>query len=246
VLFRSGQLLDMPLLTHEAHKRGIPIGFDCSHSVGAIPHYFDRWDIDFAVWCSYKYMNGGPGSPAFLYVNQRHFQEEPLLAGWFGSAKEKQFDFSLDFLSSSSASGWQISSPVILGAAAIKGALDIMSEAGILNIRHKSLRLTEYLIYLVDYILKDSPYSFKVGTPRNPRFRGGHIALEREHQAVGIYKALKSRNIIVDFRPPMTLRIAPVALYNTFQEVWETVLQIKEIIDKREQESFSGIPDLIS
>ena len=93
VLFRSGQLLDMPLLTSEAHKRGIPIGFDCSHSVGAIPHYFDQWDIDFAVWCSYKYMNGGPGSPAFLYVNQRHFRKNHCWPAGLAISKKSSLIF---------------------------------------------------------------------------------------------------------------------------------------------------------
>jgi len=91
-LYRSGQLLNMQYLIEEAHSRGIPIGFDCSHTVGAVPHYFDKWDLDFALWCSYKYLNGGPGSTAFLYINKKHFNREPALAGWFGYVKDKQFN----------------------------------------------------------------------------------------------------------------------------------------------------------
>ncbi len=98
VLFRSGQLLDLKYLTKQAHQRDILIGFDCSHSVGTVPHRFDEWGVDFALWCSYKYLNGGPGSTAFLYVNKKHFDRQPLLSGWFGCDKQKQFDMSLDFI----------------------------------------------------------------------------------------------------------------------------------------------------
>jgi len=110
VLYKSGQLLDMKYLTGEAHRKGITIGFDCSHSVGVVPHYLDKWDVDFAVWCSCKYLNGGPGSTAFLYVNRKHFDLDPALAGWFGYVKEKQFGLALQFEHARSAGGWQISS----------------------------------------------------------------------------------------------------------------------------------------
>lgn len=153
VLYRSGQLLDVQYLTEEAHRRGIPIGFDCCHSVGSVPHQFDKWGVDFALWCSYKYLNGGPGSTAFLYVNKKHFSREPALAGWFGYVKDKQFDMSLEFEHSGSAGGWQISSPAILSSASLEGALRLTLEAGIEAIREKSLRMTSYLMYLVDEVL---------------------------------------------------------------------------------------------
>src|SRR6056297_4026401 len=141
LLYKSGQLLDMEYLTIEAHKRGILIGFDCSHSAGVIPHYFDKWGVDFATFCSYKYMDGGPGAPAFLYLNEKHFEREPKLAGWFGYRKNKQFDLLVDFENEKNAGGWQISTPGILGIAPIEGALNITLEAGIENIREKSKKL---------------------------------------------------------------------------------------------------------
>jgi kynureninase len=245
VLFRSGQLLDLAFLTREAHKRHILIGFDCSHSVGAIPHEFSRWGIDFALWCSYKYLNSGPGSSAFLYINKKHFHKEPLMAGWFGYKKNQQFDFSLSFKPEKSAAGWQISSPGIFSAASIEGALLTTLDAGIQNIRKKSLQMTQYLIYLCDHILATPPYNFKINTPRNPKRRGGHIAIEREENTLEIYQALKSRNVVLDFRPPNTLRITPVALYNTYHEIWQVVQFIKEIIDSREYENFSPTAGVI-
>lgn len=234
VLFRSGQLLDMERLCGEARNRDILIGFDCSHSVGAIPHEFSRWGVDFALWCSYKYLNSGPGSSAFLYINEKHFQKEPLMAGWFGYEKNRQFDFSLAFKPEKGAGGWQISSPGILSAAAIEGALETILEAGIGNIRNKSIRLTDYLFNLCDRVLSGSPYHFRPNTPRNPEQRGGHVAIERKTHTLEIYQALKSRHVVLDFRPPMTLRLAPVALYNSYHEIWQVVHHIKAIIDSGE------------
>ncbi len=237
-LYRSGQLLDMEFLTQEAHKRGLIIGFDCSHSVGAVPHYLNNWDVDFAFWCSYKYMNSGPGSTAFLYLNEKHFNENPGLAGWFGYIKEKQFDMLLNFNHARSAGGWQISSSNILSAAPIEGALRLTLKAGIENIRAKSLKMTEYLMYLIDDFLAEDPYNYKIGTPREPSRRTGHVAVIHEDFAFEITQALSQRGIITDFRPPNIIRIAPTALYNTYYEIWEIAQQLMEIIDQKEYEEF--------
>ena len=238
VLYRSGQLLDMDYLTKEAHKKGILIGFDCSHSVGTVPHKFDDWDIDFALWCSYKYLNGGPGSSAFLYVNEKHFDVHPGLTGWFGNVKETQFNMVLDFEPAHNAGRWQISSPGILGAAAIEGALNVTLAAGIDAIREKSIKQTSYLIYLYDEILSKEPYNFILGAKREPEKRGGHIALQRDEYAFEICEALKARNVVPDFRQPNVVRIAPAALYNTYQDIWNVVQLLKEIIDNKEYEKF--------
>jgi len=237
VLYRSGQLLDMQYLCEEAHSREIPVGFDCSHSVGVVPHCFDKWDVDFALWCSYKYLNGGPGGTAFLYMNKKHFDREPALAGWFGQVKDKQFDMSLNFEHSKSAGGWQISSPAILSLAPIEGSLKIILEAGMEAIREKSLKMTSYLIYLTDEILSGSSYNFAIGTPREAERRGGHVAIEHE-EGMRIAEALRARGVVPDFRPPNVIRMAPIPLYNNYHEVWKIVQHLKEIIDKREYEKF--------
>lgn len=239
VLYRSSQLLNIPYLTRKAHEKGIMIGFDCSHSVGAVPHKLSEWDVDFAFWCSYKYMNGGPGSPAFLYVNKKHFKKEPLMAGWFGYVKERQFDMDLDFQHAESAGGWQISTPGLLGAAGVEGALRIHLDAGIENIREKSLRMTDFLIFLTDRLLPVETYSITVGTPRDRILRGGHVALEGTDDMWRLYLALKSKGVVPDFRAPNVIRIAPIALYNTYHDVWQTVQWLKEIIDNKEYEAFS-------
>ncbi len=246
VLYRSGQLLDMKKLTEYAHSRGVIIGFDCAHSAGAVPHYLDDWDVDFAFWCSYKHLNGGPGSPAFLYLNRKHFDKEPGLAGWYGYKKEKQFDLAIEFDHSRTAGGWQMGTPCILSTASLEGALNLFCEVGIEEVRRKSLELTSYLMYLVDSLITKEPYNFTIGTPRESGSRGGHVAIEHTEEAWRICCALKARGIIPDFRPESVVRIAPVALYNTFTEVWEVVNALKEIIDHKEYEKYSRERDAVS
>ncbi len=245
VLYRNGQLLDMELLTREAQARNIPIGFDCSHSVGAVPHEFSRWGVDFALWCSYKYLNGGPGATAFLYVNRRHFDAEPALAGWFGSAKDKQFDMSLEFTPAPNAGRWQISSPSVLNAAPLIGSLTVFEEAGMTAVREKSLKMTRFLMDMADALLAERPYGFSIGTPREDGRRGGHVALIHP-EGMRIAEALRTRGVIPDFRPPDIIRVAPVALYNTFTELWRLVRHLRGIVEGREYERFGTARKAIS
>ncbi len=246
VYYRSGQLLDMEILTAKAHQYDIPIGFDCSHSIGAVTHEFDRWGVDFALWCNYKHMNAGPGSTASLYVNRKHFGRTASLAGWWGYRKDKQFDMLLEFEQAPGAGGWQISSPQILSAAPLEGSLKIFGEAGIEKIREKSLKLTSYLIFLLEEEgLIRPPYNYHIGTPKDPKRRGGHVAIEHD-SAASITKALKKRGIIPDFRPPNIIRLAPIALYNSFYETWQVVEALKEIIDSGEHEFFENVRDTIA
>ncbi len=246
VYYRSGQVLNMELLTAKAHQYGIPIGFDCSHSIGAVPHEFDRWGVDFALWCNYKHMNAGPGSTAGLYVNRKHFSRTASLAGWWGYRKDKQFDMLLDFEQASGAGGWQISSPQILSTAPLEGSLKIFAEAGIEKVREKSLKLTSYLMFLLEEEgLTNPPYNYRIGTPKDPKRRGGHVAVEHD-SAASITKALKKRGIIPDFPPPDIIRLAPIALYNTFYEILQVVEALKEIIDGGEHEQFENVRDTIA
>jgi kynureninase len=245
VLYRSGQLLDMGRLTRAAQERGIPIGLDCSHSAGALPHQLHKWGVDFAFWCTYKYLNGGPGALGSLFVHERHFGSLPGLAGWFGSDKERQFDMTHQFEPAIGAGAWQIGTPAILGAAALRGALKTFAEAGIQRVRTKSLSQTGYLFYLIDQLLPQGPDDFSVSTPREPERRGGHVALEHP-AAVQICKALKARGIIPDFRKPNVIRLAPVALYTTFAELWQTVQVLREIVQTGEYKQFSAERDTVA
>ncbi len=245
VLYRSGQLLDMEMLVREAHLRNIVIGFDCAHSAGAVPHRLSEWDADFAFWCSYKYLNGGPGSPAFLYVNRKHFSRRPGLAGWFGYDKARQFDMSLKFHPAGTAGGWQIGTPPVLSASTLLPSLEIFASAGIEMLRRKSLALTSFLMDIIDGSLSQQPYSYSVGTPRDEVRRGGHVAVEHE-EAWRICRALKKRKIIPDFRPPRVIRLAPTALYSSFGDVLAVASALREIIDGKEYERFSPERDAVS
>ena len=229
VLYRSGQLLDMERLTAAARERGIPIGFDCCHSAGVVPHEFDEWGVDFATWCSYKYLNSGPGGPAFLYVNRRHWDAQPALTGWFGGKTGTMFDMSPEFDPDSGVGKWQISTPGILGASTLRGSLALINEAGIDNLRARSLDLTAYLIALVDRRL--ARLDFRVGTPREAERRGGHVAVEHE-RAAAICDELIRRGVVPDFRPPDVIRICPSPLYGSFTEIWEVVQRLEAIVNE--------------
>ncbi|MBS3782434.1 MAG: kynureninase [Candidatus Thermoplasmatota archaeon] len=245
VLYRSGQLLDMEYLTEKAHEREIIIGFDCSHSVGVIPHELHEWGVDYAMWCGYKYLNGGPGSTAFLYLNERHFDKEPKLKGWFGYEKEKQFDLALDFVHEKSAGGWQISSPSILGGAPLLGSLKIIKEAGLKEIREKSKDINDYFMGLVEEVLDERSYDVGIISPEKAEERSSHIAIQHE-KAEAISSLLREKGFITDFRPPNVIRLAFSPLYNSYYEAWLTVMTIKEIIDNKEHQRYEKQEELVT
>ncbi|MEE3808227.1 kynureninase [Lysinibacillus fusiformis] len=243
VLYRSGQILDMEALTKEAHQRGILIGFDLCHSVGSIEHSLHDWDVDFAFWCNYKHLNGGPGAVAGLFVNEKHFNTKPGLAGWFSSAKEKQFDMETSLIQAPDAGAYQMGSPHLLNLAPLLGALELFNEAGIQRIRKKSIQLTEY--FIAQYYQYLGEYGFEVNCPVINEQRGGHIFLTHT-EAARICKALKAKGVIPDFRAPNGIRIAPVALYNTFEEVYEVVQILKTIMDEKLYEQFKNEREIVA
>lgn len=235
-LYRSGQLLNINRLTKEANKRGIPIGFDLCHSIGAVPHTLHEDKVDFAFWCTYKHLNGGPGSVAGLFVHEKHFGLEPGLAGWFGSDKEKQFDMSHTMTPANGVGAFQIGTPHVLSLAPVIGALELFAEAKIDAVREKSLQLTAYFLQLVEAELSDA--GFVIGNPVDDT-RGAHILLEHE-EAARICRALKEDGVIPDFRAPNGIRLAPVALYNSFEDVWQTVQILKTIMEEKRYERFEN------
>jgi kynureninase len=243
VLYHSGQLLDMEFLTEEAQQRGLRIGWDCSHSVGAVPHRLSEWGADFAFWCGYKYLNDGPGGTGGLYLNRRHFDRAPGLAGWFSSRKDRQFDMSPTLEPAEGAGALQIGSPNILSMAPLQGSLQLIAEAGIARLRAKSLRLTAYLRTLAETEL--AGYGFTFATPREDHRRGGHIAFVHD-EATRICKALKEADVIPDYRPPRSVRLAPVALYASFTDCYEAIRRLKRIMARREYERYSSGRDLVA
>lgn len=243
VLYRSGQILDIELLTKEAHRRNILIGFDLCHSIGSIPHELTAWNVDFAFWCNYKHLNGGPGATGGLFVNRRHLGGAPGLAGWFSSRKDKQFDLEQELTIAEDAGAYQIGTPNIFSMAPLIGSLSIFNEIGINKIREKSLKLTGYMMDLIQHEVKE--YGFILRNPLDEQKRGGHIYLEHP-EAARICKALKAERVIPDFRSPNGIRLAPVALYNTFEEVWKTVQILKKIMDSESYKQYKNERDVVA
>ena len=237
VLYRSGQILDMEQITEHAKKHDIIIGFDLCHSIGAIPHDLKEWGVDFAIWCTYNHLNGGPGSVAGLYVSEKHHSREVSLRGWFGNNKETQFDMSHTFDPASDISQYQVGTPHIFSMAPLLGSLEIFEEAGIAAIRKKSLELTDFMIAMIEDMFEGD--EIEIVTPKDYDARGGHILIGHPN-AAGINAALKSKGVIPDFRAPSYVRIAPVALYNSFEDVYHTIMILKEIMDGRLYEKFEN------
>ena len=243
VIYSTGQLLNNKRLTEEARKRNIKIGLDLCHSIGIIPHYLHKEEPDFAFFCNYKYLNGGPGSSGGIFVHEKHFGLRPGLAGWFSSDKKVQFDMKHNLEPAGDASAYQIGTPHILSMAPLLGSLSIFEEAGIENLHEKSKKITGFLCSLIKTEL--TGMGFTIGTPLCENLRGGHIALEHE-DAPRICKSLKLHGIIPDFRPPNIIRLAPSPLYVSFTEVFEVVKKIKEIMLEKDYKNFSNKRELIA
>lgn len=227
VHYCSGQLLDLERIAAHARARGILLGVDLCHSIGILSHSLSAWGVDFAVWCNYKWMNGGPGAPGGLYVHSSHRDRRPLLAGWWGSDKASQFMMSHRFDPAAGAGRYQVSTPPMLSMGPVEGALSIIREAGIDRIREKSLSLTDYMMQLVDTYLASS--GFSIVTPREPGRRGGHVALSHPDAKV-IREAMEVRNIVTDFRYPSVIRLAPSPLYTSYEDVLNAVLITRDIV----------------
>lgn len=241
VLYRSGQLLAIREITEAAHEKGILVGFDLAHSIGAMPHTLHEDGVDFAVWCHYKYMNSGPGGTGGLYIHERHHDLLPGNAGWFGSDKAKQFDMDHQFSKAEGAGAYQIGTPNIFSMAPLLGSIEIFEEAGISRIREKSLQLTSLLR---EQLALNVPELTDV-TPRNDEGRGGHIALSHP-EAARICKALKDEGVVPDFRAPNIIRLAPVALYTSFKDVDQTVEILKKIMDEELYRNYSNERNVVA
>lgn len=222
VNFFTGQLFDIARITSMAQKRGCIVGIDLAHAAGNVPLALHDWNVDFAVWCSYKYLNSGPGAVAGAFVRERHAtnRDLPRLAGWWGNDPATRFRMHLepDFVPVKSADAWQVSNPPILAMAPLRASLAIFDEAGgMAMLRAKSTRLTGYL----EFLLERAPSRlFTVITPRPPNERGCQLSiLIREHPKE-LFRKLEGAGVKCDFREPNVIRVAPTPLYNTFHEVW--------------------------
>lgn len=221
VNFLTGQRLDMPRLTKLAQARGCIVGLDLAHAAGNVPLSLHDWGVDFAIWCSYKYLNAGPGAVAGCFVHERHGHnlDLPRLAGWWGNDPATRFRMQLerDFAPRAGADGWQVSNPPILALAPLRAALALFDEATMPALRTKSERLTGYLIDLLDQLPSGK---VELITPRPAADRGCMVSLRVADRPREALARLQRAGVVCDFREPDVIRAAPVPLYNTFADVW--------------------------
>jgi kynureninase len=220
VNFLTGQALDMARITRAAHARGCVVGFDLAHAAGNLPLQLHKWDVDFAVWCSYKYLNSGPGAVAGCFVHERHATSDlPRYGGWWGNDPATRFRMHLNerFVPVSGADGWQVSNPPILAMAPLRASLDLFDRAGMGPLRERSVRLTAYTRALIE---RDHPEWFEVITPREQSRHGCQVSILVHDRPRDRFRALVDAGVVCDFREPNVIRAAPAPLYNTFGDCW--------------------------
>lgn len=219
VNYYTGQVYDMKQITMSGHEKGCMVGFDLAHGAGNILLDLHNDGPDFAAWCTYKYMNAGPGSLSGIFIHERHHRntELPRFAGWWGQDKNTRFLMGPEFNPIPSAEGWQLSNQPVIQMAVIKASLDIFTEAGIQNLRVKSEKLTSYLEYLINTSRNEK---ISIITPADAKSRGCQLSLQMKYPDKKLFYYLMDHGVILDWREPDVIRVAPTPLYNTFQDVW--------------------------
>jgi kynureninase len=223
VNYFTGQLFNMPRLTEAAHAVGAIAGFDLAHAAGNVPLSLNEWGVDFAAWCSYKYLNSSPGNVGAIFVHERHGRNPdlPRFGGWWGHDKSTRFEMKNGFQPMEGAEGWQLSNVPILGMSAMKASLDLFAEVGMAALREKSERLTGYLEYTVGLLAKEYPdAAISVITPRDSAQRGCQLSIDIAGRERKLFDDMIAAGVIADFREPCTIRMAPVPLYNSFEDVY--------------------------
>lgn len=217
--YYTGQFFDIPAITKATHNIGAIAAFDLAHVVGNIPLQLHDWNVDFAVWCSYKYLNAGPGAVGGVFVHEKHAtnKDTPRLAGWWGNEEKERFKMEKGFIPKQNASGWNISTSQVFNSTALKASLAIFDEAGIETIRKKSIELTGYLEFLLNRLTN---LDFEIITPSNPQERGAQLSLFFKEKGKQIHQAMLDNGIIVDYREPGVIRVAPAPLYCSFEDVY--------------------------
>ena len=231
VNYYTGQAFNMKAITNKAHEHNCLVGFDLAHATGNTGLKLHDWGVDFATWCGYKYLNGGPGAPSGVFIHEGHLGKTdiPRFEGWWGHDKSTRFEMPDEFIPIDTAEAWQLSNPPILAMAPLLASLEIFHEAGMENLIKKSHQLTQFLENL---ILTELGAKIEIITPTNPNDRGCQLSLRLVNLMPNIMDKLHDVGIIADWREPDVIRIAPVPLYNTFVECYEFTHRLKTIINE--------------
>ncbi|WP_118976095.1 kynureninase [Taibaiella koreensis] len=228
VNYYTGQLYDLKAITEATHRTGAYAGFDLAHAMGNVPLQLHDWNVDFACWCSYKYLNSGPGGVGGVFVHEKHGNNPDTfrLAGWWGNEESTRFQMKKGFVPSKGAASWQMSNAPVFNMVAHKAALDIFDKITMQVLREKSLKLTAYLEYLLKQL---SHLSFEIITPPEPERRGAQLSLLFNKDGRKVFETLTSQGVIADWREPNVIRIAPVPLYNSFEDVYRFYEILREL-----------------
>ncbi|MBG9375693.1 kynureninase [Panacibacter sp. DH6] len=226
--YYTGQLYNIPLITAAAQQAGAVAGWDLAHVTGNVPTQLHDWNVDFAVWCSYKYLNSGPGAAGGVFVHEKHSNADTSrLAGWWGNDEKSRFKMEKGFVPKQDASGWNLSTSQVFNMVALKASLELFDKAGMQNLRAKSIALTGYLEYL---LLQLHTGAFEIITPSNEHRRGAQLCLYFKEKGKAIHEQLMQNGIIVDYREPGVIRIAPAPLYCSFEDVYKCVKIIGDVL----------------
>ena len=233
VNYYTGQVFDMESITKAGHAAGITVGFDLAHGAGNIPMKLHDWGVDFACWCSYKYLNSGPGSVSGVFVHERHGNNPnlPRFAGWWGYDKSTRFKMEPGFVPMQGAEGWQLSNAPVFAMAIHKVSLDMFEEVGMAALRSKTEKLTGYLEFIIDEISNSfDNCDFEIITPRDMNQRGCQLSILAHGQGKAMFDALTKEGVIADWREPNVIRIAPVPMYNNFEDIYRFGEALKSAI----------------
>ncbi|MBL0310948.1 MAG: kynureninase [Bacteroidetes bacterium] len=233
VNYYTGQFFELEKISKIATKHQVPFGVDLAHAIGNVELKLHDWSIDFATWCSYKYLNSGPGGVSGIFVHQKHGQDFslPRLAGWWGNEEKTRFTMPKNFIPQAGAAGWQISNAPVLSMAAHRASLEIFDKVGLSALRKKSALLTGYLEYLInnqESSMTDNK-NFQIITPRNTAERGCQLSIQTKENGKKLFQQLSREGIVADWREPDVIRVAPVPLYNTFEEVYRFAHLLKQL-----------------
>lgn len=232
--YYTGQVLDMKTITEAGHKVGANVGWDLAHAAGNIAMNLHDWDVDFACWCSYKYMNAGPGSVSGYFVHEKHHKNKNLnrFGGWYGHNKERRFLMEPEFTPNEGALGWQSSCTGVLAMAPYLASVEMFDEIGMDALIQKRDLITAYLEYIILDIAKEVGSNLEIITPKNPEERASQLSVVLHGQGRSLFEYLMKEGVIVDWREPAVIRLAPVPLYTTFEEMYEFGQILKKGIQK--------------